>query len=85
MNPLLSVQHIRELKVNNQIEFWIDLFKNYIPKDINILLENEYDDTPEDIGKIVRTVNKENFGICLIQVIALPILAMVLRTGLRHR
>lgn len=64
VNPLLSVQHIRELKVNNQIEFWIDLFKNYIPKDINILLENEYDDTPEDIGKIVRTVNKENFGIC---------------------
>lgn len=64
VNPLLSVQHIRELKANNQIEFWRDLFKNYIPEDMNILLENEYDDTPEDMEKIVRTVNKENFGIC---------------------
>ena len=65
VNPLISVRKIRDLKLNNQIEFWIDLIDTEIPRHINVLIENEYDDTYEDIKKIFDGVNRKNFGICL--------------------
>ena len=65
VNPLLSVRRIREMKLNNQIEFWKDLFDKEIPSNINIMIENEYDETYEDMKKIIDDVNRPNFGICL--------------------
>ena len=65
VNPLLSVKRIRDMKLVNQVEFWLDLLDNHIPSSITILIENEYDDTYEDMKKIVEGVNRANFGICL--------------------
>lgn len=65
VNPLLSVKRIRNMKLANQVEFWLDLLDNHIQNNITILIENEYDDTYEDMRKIVEGVNRANFGICL--------------------
>ncbi|MBI9014675.1 MAG: sugar phosphate isomerase/epimerase [Clostridiales bacterium] len=65
VNPLLSVRRIQDLKLNNQIEFWKDLFNKEIPSNINIMIENEYDETYEDLKKIIDDVNRPNLGICL--------------------
>lgn len=65
INPLLSVKRIQQMKVENQIKFWIDLFDKNIPSDMFILLENEYDYSFEEIKQIHDGVNKPNFGICL--------------------
>lgn len=64
-NPLLSVKRIRKMKSDNQINFWIDLLEKEIPSDICILIENEYDDTFDDIKSICDGVGKSNFGVCL--------------------
>ncbi len=65
VNPMLSVKRIRDLKMNNQIRFWLKLLENDIPSDICILIENEYDDTFEDIKQICDGINNPNFGVCL--------------------
>ena len=65
VNPLLTIKRIRGMKLENQINFWKDLLDNEIPNDICILIENEYDDTYEDIKLIYDKVDKHNFGVCL--------------------
>ncbi|MCH4886236.1 sugar phosphate isomerase/epimerase [Acidaminobacter sp. JC074] len=65
VNPLLTVERIRKLKLKNQIDFWNELLEHNIPSDICVLLENEYDETYEDILEIIDGVNHDNIGVCL--------------------
>jgi len=65
VNPLLTVKRIRALKLDNQIKFWNSLFKHEIPSDVCVLIENEYDESYEDILKICDSVNSSNIGVCL--------------------
>jgi len=65
VNPLLSVKRIRNMKLMNQITFWKDMFNNHIPEDMVILLENEYDESFEDIKTICDGVANTRLGVCL--------------------
>lgn len=65
LNPLLSVEKIRKLKLDNQIKFWKDFMKEIDHIDVTILLENEYDESPEEILHIVESVNSPKLKICL--------------------
>lgn len=65
LNPLLSVEKIRKLKLDNQIKFWQDFMNEIDDIDVTILLENEYDENPEEILHIVKSVNSPKLRICL--------------------
>lgn len=65
LNPLLSVEKIRKLKLDNQIKFWQDFMNEIDDIDVTILLENEYDENPEEILYIVESVNSPKLRICL--------------------
>lgn len=65
LNPLLSVAKIRKLKLDNQIKFWKDFMNEIDDIDVTILLENEYDENPEEILHIVESVNSPKLRICL--------------------
>ncbi|MDO7206107.1 TIM barrel protein [Paraclostridium bifermentans] len=65
LNPLLSVDKIRKLKLDNQIKFWQDFMNEIDDIDVTILLENEYDENPEEILYIVESVNSSKLRICL--------------------
>lgn len=65
LNPLLSVEKIRKLKLDNQIKFWKDFMNEIDDIDVTILLENEYDENPEEILYIVESVNSPKLRICL--------------------
>ncbi|WP_025161292.1 sugar phosphate isomerase/epimerase family protein [Paraclostridium bifermentans] len=65
LNPLLSVEKIRKLKLDNQIKFWKDFMNEIDDIDVTILLENEYDENPEEILHIVKSVNYPKLRICL--------------------
>lgn len=64
VNPLLTVKRIRKLKLENQIRFWNELLDE-VPNDICILLENEYDESYEEILKICDEIIHPNIGVCL--------------------
>lgn len=65
LDPLLSVEKIRKLKLENQINFWKEFIKEIEYIDITILLENEYDDSYEELLYIVKSVNSPKLRICL--------------------
>lgn len=65
LNPLLSVEKIKKLKLDNQIRFWQDFMNEIDDIDVTILLENEYDENPEEILYIVESVNSPKLRICL--------------------
>ncbi len=65
LNPLISVDKIRKLKLNNQINFWKEFLNDISDVDIVILLENEYDDNYEELLSIIKEVNSEKLRICL--------------------
>lgn len=64
MNPLLKATHIRKNKLDNQILFWKDLINEIKDTHITILLENEYDETHEEILYLINEVNSQQFKVC---------------------
>lgn len=65
LNPLLTVEKIRHMKINNQIEFWNDLLEELQDKNITILLENEYDHNYEELLYMIESINSEKVKVCL--------------------
>jgi len=65
INPFPKVKHIRNKKLNNQIDFWNNLLSNHIPKDITVLLENEYDESPDELLRLIEGIDHDNIGVCL--------------------
>ncbi|MEG2786833.1 MAG: sugar phosphate isomerase/epimerase family protein [Romboutsia sp.] len=65
LNPLISVPRIRKLKLDNQINFWKNLLEEINDLNITILLENEYDDSYEELLYILKEVNSNKLKMCL--------------------
>lgn len=65
LNPLISVPRIRKLKLDNQINFWNSFLEEIKDLDITILLENEYDDSYEELLYMLKTVNSSKLKMCL--------------------
>jgi sugar phosphate isomerase/epimerase len=65
INPLISVDRIRKLKLDNQVGFWKNFLKEINNLDITILLENEYENNYEELLYIVKEVNSPKLRICL--------------------
>lgn len=65
ISTLISVDKIRKLKINNQILFWKEFLKEIDDLDITILLENEYEDSYDELLYIIKEVNSPKLKICL--------------------
>ena len=64
-NPLLKEKRIKDILLNNLISFWNELIIELDLSDINILIENVFDDTYEEILYLLTKVNSKNIGVCL--------------------
>lgn len=65
LNPLISVERIRKLKLANQIKFWEEILEVIKDIDITILIENEYDDNYEELLYILKKVSSDKLKMCL--------------------
>lgn len=64
VNPLLKVSKIKQMKLDNQVKFWIELLNEIKDNKITILLENEYDDNYIDLLYLVEKINSDKVKIC---------------------
>lgn len=65
INPLLRIDRIRKMKLDNQIKFWKDILNSIRDTDIILLIENEYDESPQELLYMLKNINSNKIRACL--------------------